>query len=303
MELKDLEYFLAITRHGSLSEAARSLYLSQPALTRSLKALEQEMGKQLVIRGSRRIELTEDGFLFRRRAEEILELAEKTKQEIRVSENLIEGDISVCAGESKALHFLTQAAKRVMEVHPKVRLHISSGDGKDVQERLDQGLADFGLMFPPFDEKKYSSLRIPFVDRWGLFMRKDSPLAEKPFVTAKDLVQLPLIAPRGFYERQQIGQLVRLPQEDILVVATYSLIFNGVLMVTDGMGYLLGLNNIVNLTGKTVQCFRPLEPAVMENMCVCWKKYAPMSRQAAALLEEMHRQEESDVQFLFPPLS
>jgi len=299
MELRELEYFLAIVNHGNISEASRALHITQPALTRSLQHLEDELGKSLMIRGSRRIELTEDGALLRRRAEELLQLARKTKAEIQTSEALIEGDIYICSGESKGLHFFTQAAGRLREDHPNIRLHISSGDKADVQSRLEEGLIDFGLLFPPFDHQKYESIRIPFADTWGLFMRKDAPLAAKECITSHDLIGQPLILPRNGYETHQIGNMLNLSEDQIVVSATYSLIFNGALMVTDGLGYLLGLNHILNLSGDTVQCFRPLYPPVTEHMHICWKRYAPMSRQAAALKDLLIHQNEDQVRFLF----
>lgn len=299
MELRELEYFLAIVNHGNISEAARALHITQPAMTRSLQHLEEELGKPLMIRGSRRIELTEDGALLRRRAEELLQLARKTKAEIQTSADLIEGDIYICSGESKGLHFLTQAVKQLRERHPNIRLHISSGDKDDVLNKLEEGLIDFGLLFPPFDNQKYESLRIPFADTWGLFMRKDAPLAAREFITSRDLIGMPLILPRNGYETHWIGHILNLPEDQLTVSATYSLIFNGALMVTDGIGYLLGLNHILNLSGDTVQCFRPLYPAVTEHMHICWKRYAPMSRQSAALKDILMHRNADQVQFLF----
>lgn len=287
MELRELDYFLTIIRCGSLSEASRELHLSQPALTRSLKHLEEELGKQLIIRGSRRIQLTQDGQLFRRRAEEILQLTEKARKEMQSSDQILEGDIYVCAGETKALHFLTQAYQKLRTQHPGIRLHISSGDARDVQSGLKDGLIDFGVMYPPFDEQVISSIRIPFEDEWGLIMRKDHPLASKAVISSKDLVRLPLIVSRELYDTHRTARLLSIPEEELSIVATYSLSFNGTLMVTDGIGCLLGLNHIINLTEDTVNCFRPLSPSVTQNIHVCWKRYAPMSRPAAALLETM----------------
>lgn len=299
MELRELEYFLAITRHGSLSEAARSLHLTQPALTRSLRHLEEELGKQLIIRGSRKIELTENGALLVRRAEELLQMADKTVHDIQSPDNVIEGDIYVCSGETKALHFLTQATERLMRKYPNIRLHVSSGDSEDVILRLENGMIDFGLLFPPFDNSKYASIRISFADTWGLFMLKDSPLAARPYITATDIHDIPLIVPRAHYQSGMLSHILPMPEGKLNIAATYSLIFNGALMVTDGIGCLLGLNHILNLSGTTVQCFRPLYPAVTSNIHICWKRHVPMSRQAAALLAEMRAMEHEEIRYLF----
>lgn len=289
MELRELEYFLMIIRCGSLSEASRKLHLSQPALTRSLKQLETELGKQLVIRGSRQIQLTQDGQLLRRRAEEILQLTEKARKEIQISDLALEGDIYVCAGETKALHFLTQAYQKLRLQHPGIRLHISSGDARDVLTELKEGLVDFGVMYPPIDEQFISSIRIPFEDEWGLIMRKDHPLSSKAVISSKDLMQVPLIIPRELYETHRTSRFLNIPEEELQIAATYTLSFNGTLMVTDGVGCLLGLNHIINLTENTVNCFRPLSPSVTQNIHVCWKRYAPMSRPAGALLDVMRK--------------
>lgn len=302
MELRDLEYFLAISRHGTLSGASKALHLTQPALSRSLQHLEDELGKRLMIRGSRRIILTEEGELLRRRAEELIMMAERTVSEIQTPDDVIEGDIYIRSGETKALHFLTQAAKKLLKKHPGVHLNIASGDGSDVMNDLEMGLADFGLAFPPFDIEKYASIRIPYADVWGLSMRKDDPLASKTYITSADIAGKPLIVSREIVTKGNLEHVLNLPQDQINIKATYSLMFNGALMVTDGIGYLLGLGNILNLTGNTVQCFRPLYPAVTQNIHVCWKRFAPMSRQAAALLEEMRRQEHEEVQYLFDPI-
>lgn len=287
MELRELEYFLSIVRCGSLSEASRELHLSQPALTRSLKQLEDELGKQLIIRGSRRIQLTQDGQLLRRRAEDILALTAKTRKEIEASDELLEGDIYVCAGESKALHFLTQAYRKLSLQYPGIRLHISSGDAQDVQAELEEGLIDFGVMYPPFDEQVISSIRVPYEDVWGLIMRRDHPLAAKDTISSRDLMQLPLIVPRELYETHRTSRFLNIPEGELQIAATYTLSFNGVLMVTDGIGCLLGLDQIINLANDSVNCFRPLFPSITQNIHVCWKRYATMSRPAAALLDIM----------------
>ena len=287
MELRDLEYFMAIAREESITGAANALNLSQPALTRSLKLLEVELGKQLVIRGKRRATLTEDGMLLRRRAADLLQLADRTKEEIMWSDGDISGDIYVCAGETRGLHYITKAAKRLMDRHPDIRFHISSGDTDDVVEELEKGLIDFGLMFDPIDATQYEYIPIPYVDNWGVIMRKDAPLAGKASIRLEDLIGKPLIVPRNADVEHMSGQLFGVEAEKLRVVGTYSLIFNAGLMATDGIGYVLGLDQILTLTGETTLTFRPLEPAMTAHMNVVWRRYRTPSRAAAALLKEL----------------
>ncbi len=179
MELRVLQYFLAVTREQSISGAAESLHLSQPTLSRQLKDMEDELGKQLLIRGNRRVTLTEEGMILRKRAEEILELVKKAEDEITQTNDVIAGDITVGAGETDGIRFLTRAAQELQRDYPLVRFHIVSGDVITVTENLDKGLIDFGLIFGEVDETKYEHISVPYRDTWGVMMRRDSPLAQK----------------------------------------------------------------------------------------------------------------------------
>ena len=181
MELRVLQYFLAVTREQSISKAAESLHLSQPTLSRQLKEMEEELGKQLLIRGNRRITLTEEGMILRKRAEEIIALVKKAEDEN------IAGDITVGAGETDGVRFLTRAAQAIQKDHPLVHFHIISGDKVTVTESMDKGLIDFGLFFGEIDTAKYEYIRLPYKDIWGILMRRDSPLAEKETISPEDL--------------------------------------------------------------------------------------------------------------------
>lgn len=280
MDIRVLRYFLAVAREESISGAAESLHLSQPTLSRQLSDLEEEIGKTLFIRGSRRITLTEHGTLLRKRAGEIIDLMEKTTKELTASEESIAGDIYIGAGETEAVHYLTRAARRLQERYPEVHFHIASGDTVDVTEQLDKGLIDFGLLFGAVDEKKYSSIALPSYDVWGIIMLRDDPLAQKEFVTAKDMKGKPLIVSRASPESGSLfGQVI-----SNNVVGSYSLVYNGSLMVADGLGYMLCLDKILNVTGDSLLCFRPLMPEIKAHMSVVWKKYQVFSKASQAFL-------------------
>ena len=280
MDIRVLRYFLAVAREESITGAAESLHLSQPTLSRQLSDLEEEIGKTLFIRGSRRITLTEHGTLLRKRAGEIIDLMEKTTKELTASEESIAGDIYIGAGETEAVHYLTRAARRLQERYPEVHFHIASGDTVDVTEQLDKGLIDFGLLFGAVDEKKYSSIALPSYDVWGIIMLRDDPLAQKEFVTAADMEGKPLIVSRASPESGSLfGQVI-----SNNVVGSYSLVYNGSLMVADGLGYMLCLDKILNVTGDSPLCFRPLMPEIKAHMSVVWKKYQVFSKASQAFL-------------------
>lgn len=283
MDIRVLRYFLAVAREESISGAAESLHLSQPTLSRQLSDLEEEIGKTLFIRGSRRITLTEHGTLLRKRAGEIIDLMEKTTKELTASEESIAGDIYIGAGETEAVHYLTRSARRLQEQYPEVHFHIASGDTVDVTEQLDKGLIDFGLLFGVIDEKKYSSVALPAYDIWGIIMLRDDPLAQKEFVTAADMAGKPLIVSRGAPEPGSLfGQVI-----SNHVVGSYSLVYNGSLMVADGLGYMLCLDKILNVTGDSPLCFRPLMPEIKAHMSVVWKKYQVFSKASQAFLNAL----------------
>lgn len=287
MELRVLKYFLAIAREQSISKAAETLHLSQPTLSRQIKEMEDELGKQLFIRGNRKIILTEEGMMLRRRAQEIIELVEKTEDEISQSDDIIAGDISIGTGETDGVRFIAQAAQKIRKDYPLVHLNISSGDAQNVIEELEKGLIDFGLIFGEVDDMRYDSLRIPFQDTWGVLMRKDSSLAGKEVITAEDLWDKPLIISRQALKSNELAAWLKQDIEKINIVATYSLLFNGSLMVDEGMGYAICFDKIINVSGDTNLCFKPLYPTNQIPMNIIWKKYQIFTKAAEKLLEKM----------------
>lgn len=179
MEFRVLQYFLAVAREQSISGAAKALHLSQPTLSRQLKDMEEELGKPLFIRSNRKITLTEEGRILRKRAEEITELVRKARDEIALSEEMIAGDISIGAGETDGVRYLAKAARDLQAAYPLVHFHIVSGDKTTVLEDLDKGLIDFALLFGEIDDSRYDALKLPSTDAFGVLMRRDDPLAQR----------------------------------------------------------------------------------------------------------------------------
>lgn len=294
MEIRVLRYFLAVAREESVTRAAQSLHLSQPTLSRQLKELEDELGKQLLIREPRRVHLTAEGMILRKRAEEILSLVEKAESEIRVDDEGVSGDIFIGAGETKGGHVLTRTAARVQAQHPNIRFHVFSGDTVNVLEHLDKGLIDFGLVFGPVDHTKYKALEVPEKDTWGVLMRSDSPLAEKNFITVEDLQGLPLIVSRQSRDSGALSGWFGRPLSTLHIAATYSLAYNASLMVEDGVGYAVCLDRIIHTGADSRLAFRPLHPAQTAGMSVIWKKHQVFSKASecfrAALEDEIARE-------------
>lgn len=284
MELRVLQYFLAVAREQSISGAAESLHLSQPTLSRQLKDLEDELGKQIMIRGNRRITLTEEGMLLRKRAQEIVDLVQKTEDELMTPEEIIAGDIYIGSGETDKVRLIARIAKRCQEQYPQIRYHIASGDACDILEQLDKGLIDFGILLGEVNPTKYNYLTLPVKDRWGVLMRRDSPLAEKNEVTAEDIAGLPLIVSRQQNCSGALTHMLNKDAEQLHIAATYNLIYNGSLMVEEGLGYALTLDKLINTAGDSPLCFRPLTPQMELGMSLVWKKYQVFSKAAEKFL-------------------
>ena len=287
MEIRVLQYFLAVAREQSISAAAQSLHLSQPTLSTQLKALEQELGRQLLIRGtkgSRKVTLTEEGMILRKRAEEILTLVDRAQEEIVHGDGEVEGEVSIGAGETDTVRLFARAAGKLRRQHPGIRLRISSGNADFVLEQLDKGLIDFGLLFSEVDDHKYQSMTIPLRDTWGVLMRKDAPLAEKETISPQDLWDKPLILShqRGGGVLQWLG---REPSQ-LSIVATYNLVYNASLLVDEGLGYALCFDKLINTQGSSLT-FRPLAPPILAEATVVWKKYQVFSKAARLFLEEL----------------
>ncbi len=289
MELRVLRYFLAVAREGSMTGASRTLHVTQPTLSRQLQDLEDELGRQLFIRGSHSLTLTAEGMLLRKRAEEILEMVHKTESEFSSMGETIAGDIYIGGGETEAMRQIARLTREIRRDYPEVRFHIFSGNAEDVTERLDKGILDFGLLIQPVDILKYDSINLPDKVTWGVVMRKDSPLAKKQVVTQQDLLDLPLICSRQVVQR--LGQRNEYSDwfaetgERLNIVATYNLIYNAALMVEEGVGYAIALDRLVNTTSHSRLCFRPLTPGVKSGMNLVWKKYQVFSSAAELFLE------------------
>lgn len=287
MELRELKYFLAVAREQSISKAAEALFITQPNLSRQMQNLEKEIGQQLFIRGTKKITLTEVGQLLRKRAEEIMELYNQTEAELHTPITDISGDIYIGGGESYVMGLIAKAAHSVQCDYPNVKFHIFSGDSGTVSERLDKGLIDFGIFIEPFDLSKYDHLRLPLYDTWGVIMRKDSPLAQKEYITPEDLWDKPIIRSRQSIGKNKIGEWFKKSEEELNIVATGNLLYNMSLLVEEGLGYAVSLDKILNTTGNSNLCFRPLYPQLISHLDIAWKKYQVFPKCAEIFLKRL----------------
>ncbi len=291
MEIRVLKYFLTAAREGSITGAANSLHLTQPTLSRQLKDLERELGQKLFVRGNHNIILTPEGMILRKRAEEIIDLVEKTESEFQSINEFIGGDIYIGCGETESMRYIAEVMKNIQDEYPDIKFHIHSGNAEDVTEKLDKGLLDFGVLIQPIDLSKYDNITLPKKDVWGVVMRKDSPLALKQEIELDDLINVPLIASRQMSKKYsaESGFLDWFGEyfDKLNITATYNLVYNAAKMVEAGMGYAVTLDKLVNITDSSLICFRPLNPGLESGLDIVWKKYQVFSPAAKLFLNKL----------------
>lgn len=284
MNLRVLKYFIAVVKEGTISKASNYLHITQPTLSRQLEELESGLGKKLFIRGNRKITLTEEGFLLYKRAEEIIELVDKTKQELINNNKEIIGDIFIGCGETYSMKIIAKIIKKINKNYQKIKYHISSGNSEDLIEKLDNGLIDFCILIEPIDLSKYNYLKMPSVDKWGLIMRKNDPLAKNNFITLENIKTLPIICSRQVLKYNSFLK----QQKSFNIVATYNLIYNATLLVEEGVGYALCLDKLINKFNNNLS-FIPLYPELKSSIYIVWKKNAIFSKPTKKFLEEVER--------------
>lgn len=289
MELRVLRYFLEAAREGNITRAAERLHVSQPTLSKQLKDLEGELGKKLFVRSNYSIRLTNEGMLLRKRAEDILDMVDKTTDEFMALGEISGGDIRIGCAESDGIKYLARCAKSLQRQYPHIRLHLYSGNTEDVSDRLDKGLLDFAVIAQEADLSKYNFLDIAYSDRWGVVMRKDSPLAQKETVRIEDLLDLPLICSRqGVTE--DFPKWFEEKVDRLNIVATFNLAYNAGILVREGLGYALSFDKLIHTGSDSALCFRPLTPALETKLYIVWKKYQVFTKVAEVFLNQLQQE-------------
>lgn len=291
MEIRVLKYFLTTIREGNITKAAKYLNLTQPNLSRQINMLERDIGHKLFERKHNNIILTPEGILLKKRAEEIINMVDKTRAEFNFTDKVIAGDIFIGAGETWAMSLVASVMKDVQNDYPHIRYNIYSGNFQDITEKLDKGLLDFGLLIDPADLSKYDYLKIPLKDTWGLAMRKDSPLSNKKNITKRDLLNIPLIISRQVIETEiednDFSRWFSDTFDNLNITATYNLIYNALIMVSEGMGYALCLDKLIdNMYHKNIS-FIPLKPKLESSINIVWKKNQEFSRASKIFLDRL----------------
>jgi DNA-binding transcriptional LysR family regulator len=284
MELRVLRYFLTVARVESITKAADILHITQPTLSRQLADLEEELGTKLLIRGKKRISLTEDGMHLLQRTEEILTISDRTEQEFKDRKNLVGGTIAIGSIEALTSEVLSEMIRAFNNEYPQVRYHIFSGTGDDIKEKLDKGLLEIGILLEPINYEKYDFIRLPQKERWGILTKANSTLAYKDHVTPEDLIGVPLIMSSRTVVQNEFASWFGDDYTDLNIVATFTLISNIIKLIENGLGNAICIEGVYKNGYKNL-CFKPFYPELHSGCVIVWKKHAAMSQTTARFIQ------------------
>lgn len=286
MEIRTLRYFLAVAREENMTRAAQTLHVTQPTLSKQLRTLEEELGKKLFIRHSFSIQLTEEGILLRKRAEDLVKMADKITSEFISLDDITGGDVYFGLAESYQIRFLAREINTFKQTYPGLHYHITSGDTEQVIERLNKGVIDFAALAEDPDATKYNYLTFPKADIWGVVMPKDCPLAKKKSIQAKDLIGLPLFCSEQGW-KNDIPRWCGSTMDKLHLEGSFRLSYNASLFVKERLGYLLTFKQLINTSPGSGLVFRPLFPILETKMYLVWKKYQVFTPIAERLLDSL----------------
>lgn len=286
MEIRTLRYFLAVAREENMTRAAEALHVTQPTLSKALKALEDELGKKLFTRHSFNIKLTDEGILLRNRAEDLVSMADRIEKEFISLNDITGGDLYFGLAESFQIRYLAHAIHSFKQSYPGLRYHITSGDTEQVMEKLDKGLLDFVVLAETPDVGKYESVVFPEADVWGLVLPEDDPLTAKKAIRVDDLIELPLFCSEQSWEND-IPRWAGAKMDHLHLEGSFRLAYNASIFAKEHLGYLLTFDRLVDTTPGSGLAFRPLSPSLETKLYLVWKKYQTFSPIAERFLTQI----------------
>ena len=287
MEIKNLRYFLAVAREENMSKAAEQLHVSQPTLSKTLKALEEELGKKLFIRHSFSISLTDEGMLLRDRAQDLVAMSDKIEQEFSSLDDITGGDIYFGLAESYQIRYLAREIYKLKEKYPNFTYHITSGDTEQVTEKLDKGILDFAVLCETPDSNKYEFVKFPEADVWGAIISSSHPLAKKKSIHVSDLIGQPLfVSEQSWNNEIKTWAKERFP--NLKLEGSFRLSYNGYVFARENLGILLTFKDLINTEG-TDMVFRPLSPELKSELYLIWNKYQAFTPIAEKFLEQIKK--------------
>ena len=288
MELRLLRYFLTVAKEQSFTKAAEQLHITQPTLSRQMAAFEEELGVTLFIRNGKKISLTEEGILLKRRALEILNLGEKTLEELKGKEDVVEGNITIGCGEFAAVETLAEICKTYKEKYPLVQIVLHTATADAVYEMMNKGLVDIALFMEPVDTEGLDYIRITDCDHWCVGMRPDDPLAEKEFIRKEDLIGKPLILPERVNVQSELANWFGKDFSKLQIAFTSNLGTNAGVMAANGLGYPISIEGAAKYWREDILVQRRISPEITTSTVIAWRRNIPYSLAVRKMIEEIN---------------
>lgn len=288
MDFRILRYFLTVAKEQSFTKAAELLHITQPTLSRQLATLEEELGVTLFVRSGRKITLTEEGILLKRRALEILDLEERTLEELRVGDSFIEGTVTVGCGEFAVVETLAKICKNYREKYPLVQIAIHTATADTIQEMMNKGLVDIGLFMEPVNTEGLEYIRITGSDHWVVGMKPDDPLARKEYIQKEDLLGKPLILPERTGVQSELANWFGKDFNKIRIAFTSNLGTNAGVMAVAGLGYPVSIEGASKYWREDLLVQRRLYPPITSNTVIAWRQNIPNSQAVRRFIEEIN---------------
>ncbi len=270
MNFRILKYFLTVAREQNITKAADILHNTQPPLSRQLKQLEDDLGAVLFERSQNKMLLTEEGNLLVHRAQEILELVEKTEKDLRNQETNLSGNICIGAGEIFAVNTLADILRAFQEKHAGVTFDLFTNTSDVIMEKMEKGLLDIAMLQEPIDIVNYNFISMPQKEIFGVLMRSDAPLTAKEFVTVSDLAGRPLLLPARLQVRSAILNWLSSGIYKMKFAGTCNLLGNAMVLAERNNYYCITITP--PQLDERILCFRPLEPPVNSKLYLAWRR-------------------------------
>ncbi|KPI52502.1 LysR family transcriptional regulator [Clostridioides difficile] len=287
MEIRMLKYFLTVAEEQNITQAAKKLHITQPTLSRQIREFEESLQIDLFVRQNKKLYLTEPGMFLKKRAEEILELNEKTEQEFANYQNaILKGQISIGCVEANSSHFLSQMLEEMIADHPQVTFNIFSGTSNDIVEKLDKGLLDIALLIDPAPVDKYNKLVLPNKEIWGLLVSTEHFLTNQQSVSAKEILNVPLICSSRKEVQNMLYSWGNFTEDDLNIIGKYNLIFNVISLVENKVGAALTIKGAIDNRKNNIK-FLPFTPAMETNCVLVWKKDAIRSSTVLTFIKKI----------------
>ena len=288
MEIKLLKYFLEAAKELNITRASQRLHMTQPSLSKQLGILERQIGRKLYLRENYGIRLTPDGILFRKRAQEIIDLEEKTLAEFADdNKQIITGTVYIGAGETAGVKHIGRVLREIRSEYPGIKYRMISGDFEDVTEKLTKGLIDFGLFVGKVNLRDYDCISLPDSDTWGLIVRSDDPLAQNEYITPNDIKDRELLFSHQAQAQGEFSEWLGFRADTLNITGTHNLAYNGSVMVREGLGVLITIDGIIDTSSESGLKFIPLNPEIKAGLVLAWKKEAILSKAAQKFLQAM----------------